>query len=119
MGNTSSRVRRRVPKNLKKAKSKQEKLRKHEIPDNESGHENKNGGEHRRTGEDASTAGKNTIYIGYDSDAEVLDFKDLLNENVAKIKRNIDSEQERERYDQSQAQAEGKMICWDESPTLV
>ena len=117
MGSTGSRIRRRAPKTLRKAKSFQEKLERHDISSKEGEQVNNKDNEYHHKSEDAAIAGKNTMYIKYDSDAEILDFKELFNDNVAEIRKDIESAQEREGHDQGQS--EGESIYWNESPTLV
>lgn len=84
MGNKSSRVKKRVPRNLKRRRSFRKKAKKHEECRQKSEQADARNNEHF-IGDEPSTIGKSTMFLGYDSDAEVLDLKEVLDDDTTQI----------------------------------
>ena len=116
MGNASSRVKKRVPRNLRKTRSFREKAKKHEVS-NERGQEAKVKGNEHYKGEEPSTVGRNTMFLGYDSDAEVLDLEEVLDGNATETATRRSPLTRDEDY--SRGKLEGDLNPWDERPYLM
>lgn len=106
MGNASSRVKKRVPRNLRRTKSFQGKAKKHEISDKEGEQAIPMGNRQHSPREDTSTIGKKAMYIGYDLDAEVLDIKETFEDDVARTTMDLNPPKGDENYHQGKLETE-------------
>ena len=117
MGNASSTVKGRVPRTLRKAKSFRERSKKHEALDKRNEEVVTAAGKHHEKSENDKTTDRSTMFVGYDSDAEVLDSKEILSEDANKA--TTDSILSHMRGKHTRGKLEGEIICWNKSPTLV
>ena len=116
MGNTSTRVKKHLPKNPMKTRSFREKAKKHRGYNKKSEQANVKSNENDRSDE-PSTIGKSTMFLGYDSDAEVLDLNEVLVGDAMQIATPTNPLKESKDYNQ------GKLECGikrsNETPYLM